>query len=111
MTEQKYTLKDGRTVTAHYNCYNVTSITKETFESLIEEANKSYEQAQQLQTIIENLEKIKEDARADEREKIAKAIHVDNTLCKDVKDILLHLLERYEKIANQMKGGTEDGTC
>lgn len=36
--------------------------------------------------------------RADERKKIAEAILVDNTLCKEVKDILLHLLERYEKM-------------
>lgn len=54
--------------------------------------------------IEKEISEYEEEIRADERKKIAEAILVSETLCKEVKDIMLRLFER---IVEQMKGETE----
>ena len=59
----KYKLKDGRRIRGKYSYdTNKVLISRDDFEELLNEADVAYEQAKQLQTIIENLQKIKAEA-------------------------------------------------
>jgi hypothetical protein len=56
----KRKLKDGRQIRSKYNYdTNKVLISKDDFEELLNESDVAYEQAKQLQTIIENLQEIK----------------------------------------------------
>jgi hypothetical protein len=56
----KYKLKDGRRISCRYNHdSNKVLISLGDFEGLLNESDVAYEQAKQLQTIIENLQEIK----------------------------------------------------
>ena len=59
----KYKLKDGRVVRGRYG-YDTDKvlISREDLEGLLNESDVAYEQAKQLQTIIENLGEIKVEA-------------------------------------------------
>ncbi len=55
-----YKLKDGRVIRGRYNHdTDKVLISQEDLEGLLNESNVAYEQAKQLQTIIENLQEIK----------------------------------------------------
>lgn len=59
----KYKLKDGRKIRGKYR-YDTDKvlISRDDFEELLNEVDVAYEQAKQLQTIIENLQNIKAEA-------------------------------------------------
>lgn len=59
----KRKLKDGRQIRSRYG-YNTDKvlISRNDFEGLLNDSDAAYEQAKQLQTIIENLERIKAEA-------------------------------------------------
>lgn len=59
----KRKLKDGRRIKGRYS-YSTDKvlISRDDFEELLNESDVAYEQAKQLQTIIENLQKIKAEA-------------------------------------------------
>jgi len=59
----KYKLKDGRQIRGRYD-YDTDKvlISREDLEGLLNESDVAYEQAKQLQTIIENLEEIRAEA-------------------------------------------------
>ena len=59
----QYKLKDGRKIRGKYNSKSIkVCIPRSDLEELVYEADVAYEQAKQLQTIIENLQEIKKQA-------------------------------------------------
>ena len=67
----QYKLKDGRKIKGRYDSKSTkVCISRSDLERLIYEADVAYEQAKQLQTIIENLQEIKKQATAKTLDKI-----------------------------------------
>ena len=67
----QYKLKDGRKIKGRYDSKSTkVCISRSDLERLIYEADVAYEQAKQLQTIIENLQEIKKQAATKALDKI-----------------------------------------
>ena len=67
----QYKLKDGRKIRGRYDSKSAkVCISRSDLEGLIYEADVAYEQAEQLQTIIENLQEIKKQAATEAFDKI-----------------------------------------
>lgn len=103
----QYRLKDGRKIRGRYDPKSAkVCISRSDLEGLIYEADVAYEQAEQLQTIIENLEEIKRQAVAKALDKIraeideARFIDKDTKLCKNVNasglEVAMQIIDRYK---------------
>ena len=79
----KRKLKDGRQIRSRYSYYaDKVLISLSDFEGLLDDSDAAYEQAKQLQTIIENLEGIKAEAVRKALDKIRTEILEYYTECE-----------------------------
>ena len=103
----KYKLKDGRQVRSRYNCdTDKVLISRHDFEGLLNESDVAYEQAKQLQTIIENLQEIKAEAVRKVLDKIRAEIEqrpygiADDSVIQGMKyerAAILEILDKYKE--------------
>lgn len=114
MKREKYTLKDGRELIVPYNRYDVAPVTRDLLEKFIAEFDKAHEQAQQLQTIIENLEEIKAKERCRAIDDFAEMLN--SRIDANMKQVLKHGLDLdmanldksdIDEVAKDIKGVNE----
>lgn len=104
----KYKLKDGRQIRGRYD-YDTDKvlISREDLEGLLNESDVSYEQARQLQIIIENLEEIRAEAARKALNKIraeidtARFVDKRTKQCKNANasglEVALEIIDKYRK--------------
>ena len=102
----QYTLKDGRKIRGKYDSKSTkVCISRSDLEELIYEVDVAYEQARQLQTIIENLQEIKKQATTRVLDKIkteTEQIEINGRI-KDVEcfragiNTVLNIINKYKK--------------
>ena len=104
-----YKLKDGRRIRGRYD-YDTDKvfISSEDLEGLLNESNVAYEQAKQLQTIIENLEEIKAETARKALDKIRAEIedwqtdiHDNEYDAKDYDFVFEQIFEIIDKYINR----------
>lgn len=103
----QYKLKDGRRIRGRYDSKSTkVCISRSDLEGLIYEADVAYEQAKQLQTIIENLLEIKQRAITEVLDKIraeieklrmhkAQFLTSDCKVCIDSQEVL-DIIDKYK---------------
>jgi hypothetical protein len=98
----QYKLKDGRRIRGRYDSKSTkVCISRSDLEGLIYEADVAYEQAEQLQTIIENLVEIKRQAITDALDKVK--AEIDQDAFKDINGSKYIFVNRINQIIDSHK--------